>query len=360
MLFGKLLISLLVCIVSLHGFLFSKEATTAEFDAKHLHSIDHAIETFMQKYDIPGVVVAIFDEGKEKILSYGVADKKSGTKVTENTLFEIASLTKVFTTTALALHVLQGNMALTDPISKYFPELKNSSGHISKVTLLDLATHTSGLPRVGGNWRRDGRGKIFDFLQKWQPDSTIGIQYAYSNLAFGLLGFVLENVEKRSYGEVIKNDILVPLRMNMTFTQVPEALFSQYSQGYGLDGKPTLKRPHGYIPGSGAIRSTAKDLLKFLKANMGFSGQKTLFKAMQLAQQPFYKVKDHFTMGLGWQRWDVDGTLIIDKNGGLSGFTSYMGWIPEKHVGIIILTNKTKARPNPVGRYLLRHLSARH
>jgi beta-lactamase class C len=335
--------------------LFSEVRLSGDKKNKYLF-IDQAIATFMHQHSIPGVAVAIFDNGEERFFFYGIADKASRTKITENTIFEIASITKVFTTTALALHVLQGDMVLKDPISKYIPGLDKSAA-ISRVTLLDLATHTSSLPRVGGNWKIGGVDKIHQFLQHWKPNDPIGTHYDYSNLGFGLLGFALENVEKRTYDEVIRHDILLPLGMNMTFTEVPQSLLSQYAQGYTIDGKKALKRKHGYIPGSGAIRSTAKDLLKFLKANMGLTGPVKLLKAMQLAQQPYFKVRDHFFMGLGWQRFDIKGQLIIDKNGGVSGFTSYIGWIPEKRVGIVILTNKGKSRATQIGRNLLIHLS---
>ena len=324
--------------------------------SEQIHFIDDAIAAFMQEHDIPGVAVAIFDGKNDKILSYGVMNKDTHQKVTENTIFEIASVTKVFTTTAIALHVLNGQMALKDPISKFMPALADKKKVISRVTILELATHSSSLPRVGGNWHKDGFPKIIQFLQKWQPNEPIGTQYRYSNLGFGLFVYALENIEDRSYEEVIKGDILTPLGMNMTFSVVPQSLLTYHATGYDINGNATPKRHHGYIPGSGALRSTSKDLLKFLKANMAIQGPPQLIKAMQFAQQPFYEVRKHFFMGLGWQRIDYKGSLLIDKNGGLTGFTSYIGWIPEKHVGIIILTNKGKARTTEVGRFILHSL----
>jgi beta-lactamase class C len=332
---------------------FSEEVVTD----KNSLLIDKAITSFMQQHDVPGVAVAIVNGNSERIYTYGLADKKRNAKVTENTLFEIASITKVFTTTALALNVLQGKMGLEDPISKYIPGLDSPSSAISKVTLLDLATHTSSLPRVGGSWKEGGLQKIISFLQHWQPNFPIGTRYEYSNLGFGLLGYALETIEKRSYEEIIGEDILKPLGMHMTFTQVPESRLSLYAQGYNQKGNEAPRRIPGYLLGSGALRSTVKDMLKFLKANMGINTPESLLKAMQLTQQPFYTVRKHFIMGLGWQRFDFEGTLVINKNGGLTGFTSYIGWIPEKKIGVVILTNKGKARPTAVGRYLLTALS---
>lgn len=325
-----------------------------------IHLVDQAIAQFMHDHEIPGVSVAIFDGKNDKILSYGVMDKNTRQHVTENTIFEIASVTKVFTTTAIALHILKGEVALKDPISKFIPALADKTKAISRVTILELATHSSSLPRVGGNWHKDGFPKIVRFLQKWQPEEPIGTQYKYSNLGFGLLGYALENIENRSYEDVIKGDILAPLGMNMTFTVVPQSMNAYHATGYDNNGNPTPRRHHGYIPGSGALRSTTKDLLKFLKANMAIIGPPQLIKAMQFAQQPFYEVRKHFFMGLGWQRTDYKGILLIDKNGGLTGFTSYIGWIPEKQLGIVILTNKGKARTTEVGRLILQSLTERY
>lgn len=343
-----------ICVVQIllfHSFLLGFEEIQNTF-------IDREIDAFMSRYDIPGVAVALFDGDNDKVLCYGVANKITGAFVTENTIFELASVTKVFTTTSLALHVLDGDVALKDPISKYIPAIKTQRG-ASQITLLQLATHTSGLPRVGGNWHIGGADKIFQFLQLWSPNEGVPKRYAYSNLAFGLLGYTLEAVEKTSYDEIIHKEILAPLSMNRTFTQVPPSLLSHYAQGYDSDGKVAPRRLHGFIPGSGALRSTAKDMLKFLKANMGLMGPEKLVKAMRLAQEPYYKVRKDFTMGLGWQRVDIKGNTIIDKNGGVAGFTSYIGWIPKRRVGVVILTNKGKARTSQVGRDILEYLASK-
>lgn len=322
--------------------------------------VDEAIHEFMHRHAISGVAVALIDRESEQTISYGTADERTKSPVTEHTIFEIASVTKVFTTTALALHVLKGDMALDDPITDYIPALSNQSGAVKKVTLLELATHTSSFPRVGGDWHLGGARKIFLFLEKWHPQVKIGTRYAYSNLAFGLLGYALENVERKTYEEVIRDNILSPLGMNSTFTQVPSSFISEYAQGYTREGRIAKRRQPGYIPGSGALRSTSKDMLLFLKANMGLTGPEELQEAMKLAQQPYYKVRDHFEMGLGWQRFEREGTLIIDKNGGLAGFTSYIGWIPGKRLGVVILTNKGKARTTELGRSILERLQAFH
>lgn len=342
-------------------FVFSdgtKQVMSNDDQKSSVRVVDEVIHLFMQKYAISGVAVALIDGENEQTVAYGIADERTKSPVGDHTIFEIASVTKVFTTTALAIHVLKGDMALDDPITNYIPALSHQTGAVKKVTLLELATHTSSFPRVGGDWHLGGARKIFLFLEKWHPEIKIGPRYAYSNLAFGLLGYALENVERKTYEQVIRDAILRPLGMNSTFAQVPSSFASKYAQGYTQEGKIAKRRQPGYIPGSGALRSTSKDMLLFLKANMGLTGPRKLREAMKLAQQPYYKVRDDFEMGLGWQRFEREGTLIIDKNGGLSGFTSYIGWIPGKRLGVVILTNKGKADTTEVGRSILERLQA--
>jgi beta-lactamase class C len=328
-----------------------------------LYSYEDALKKeilkYMEEERIPGVAVAIFDDGKETILTFGMRDEQTQKPVTPDTIFEIASITKVFTSTALALHVLNGDMALNDPISNYLPALKKDSGAINKVTLLSLATHSSSLPRIAPEHKGHlpNRHQIIDFIQNWQPDTPIGSHYLYSNLAFGLLGYALENVERRPFEVVLMEDILLPLKMNHSFIHVPPADMHLYSQGYGKRGFAAPRRADNHLPGGGALRSTAADMLLFLKANLNVYGPEKLRAAMQETQKPFFKVSDKLTLGLGWQRVHIDKMLVIDKNGGLPGYSSYIGMIPEKKLGVVILMNRAHAESTEEGRYLLKFLA---
>lgn len=319
-------------------------------------ALNQKITAFMEKNSIPGAAFAFYDGEKAWISTYGVASKHTGAPVTKETIFEIASVTKVFTSTALALHVLAGDMSLNDPLSRFLPALNQVHGPISQVTLLNLATHSSSLPRVAPNrhGRVPNRKEIIEFIQNWQPQRPIGSHYLYSNLAFGLIGYALENVENRSFEEVMLHDILNPLDMRHTFTEVPERDMHLYADGYGPKGFKSPRRADNHLPGGGALRSTADDLLKFLMANLNIEGPKKLRQAMQNAQQPFFKVSDTLTLGLAWQRVPLDKMLVVDKNGGLPGFSSYIGMIPEKKIGVVILMNKSKAKSTKLGRHLLK------
>jgi beta-lactamase class C len=322
--------------------------------------VDTVIKPFMKENDVPGIAIGLYYKGDESVICYGLADKAKNVPVTQDTIFEIASITKVFTSTELALQVNRGYMSLSNPLSNYLPGITRYKGDINQVTLENLATHTSSLPRELPHLKK---GKAYDhtmvinFLQNWEPDYPIGTKYVYSNLGFGLLGYAIEDVEHMPYEQFIKNDLLTPLDMNSTMVDVPAYLLNNYAQGYSPQGNPVPRWPHTILPGGGALRSTASDMLKFLEANLGVKGSKEVLDAMQLAHQGFFKVNDKLTIGLGWQRVKVREMLIIDKNGGLPGFASYIGMIPEKKIGIVILANKSKIKSTLVGRQLLMRLA---
>lgn len=318
--------------------------------------VENAIQAFMADKNIPGVAVAVVNEDGGNILCFGVSDGQSNVPVTQDTIFDLASITKVFTSTELALEVERGKVSLSDPVARYLPQLQNG-GAINQVTLLQLATHTSSLPRVppplrGQKYQREG---VMQFLQFWQPNYPIGTHYLYSNLGFGVIGYALENVEQKPYQQLITDDILIPLGMRSTFVYLPLPLFQNYAQGYSIQGQPladTFQNISAW-PAGGALRSTIADMLKFLLANLGIAGPQDILQAMHMAQEGFYKVNDKLEMGLGWHRMNLNGTVIIEKNGGLPGFSSYIGRMANKNIGIVILVNKAKTHVTQIGRDIL-------
>lgn len=313
------------------------------------------IETVMSELDVPGVAVALCFKGQTFLYQFGYADRTLQIPITQNTIFELASITKVFTSTALALEVLAGKMALDDPVAKYIPQLSNSKNPISQIKLVDLATHTSSLPRMPPNHREKRTPQqLIAFLRNWSPAYPIASKYVYSNFAFALLGFAISQVEQENYDTVIHKLITEPLGMSSTGVHIPSSLLGHYAQGYAKNSKPAKRYHTPTWPGGGAIRSTSSDMLKFLEANLNLLGPLEMLKAMQFAQKSYFKVKSNFEMGLGWQRFQTeDNLLIIDKNGGLEGFSSYIGMIPAQKLGIVILMNKAKAHSTRLGRKIL-------
>lgn len=327
---------------------------------RQIEIIDKHILPYMKRERVPGMAVALFFQDKRYIVCYGIANLSDQKPVTPDTLFEIASITKVFTGTELALLVQKGLMQLNDPVTNYLPSISKNRGDIHRITLLQLATHTSGLPRgpppLKNNQSYDHES-VLRYLQDWKPTHSIGTRYLYSNLAFGVLGYALEDVREMPYGNLIKQDIALPLGMTSTVVNVPYDMAGRYAQGYTEEGNPSQKWSINAWEGGGALRSTAHDLLLFLEANLGIRGPPELLSAMQLAQKGYVTVNNRLTLGLGWQRVNRKGTLIIDKDGGLLGYASYIGMLPDKKIGIVLLSNKARIKVTQMGRLILSRIS---
>jgi beta-lactamase class C len=321
--------------------------------------IKSIVKLYMERKEIPGMTLGVVYGKQSNIYNFGFADLDLKTPVTQDTIFDLASITKVFTSTALALEIQNGKMTLKDPVTKFL-SISNQNEGLSKVTLLDLATHTSSLPRVPPSLRQGEKyssRKLMYYLEQWMPSYPVGTKFLYSNLGFGVLGYAIGNVNSQTYEDAIKDLITQPLGMTSTFIKIPSESFKQYAQGYSKEGNPVPPLPINAWPGGGALHSTSKDMLQFLKANLGVRGPPDLLKAMIFAQQPFFKVSDSLTMGLGWQRVERNGFLIIDKNGGVPGFSTYMGMIPEKKLGLVLMVNKGKGGSTGIGRLLLLRLA---
>lgn len=340
--------SLIALLLSFHA-LGSEESKVKSF-----------INQFKQQQDIPGLAAAIIEDGKVTFFFEGWANEKKKFPVTKDTLFEIGSITKVFTTDCLALELLKGTLELDTPAVNFIPEMQ---GHphlpFSKITVKQLATHTASLPSLPPSFTKHNKHKpyVLDFLKSWKPPYPLGTRYEYSNLSFGILGWVLAGIHHRSYYEVIQQEILRPLKMEHTFIDVPNTQFSHYALGHYENN--TLAPHMGPTPlgGGGALRSTLGDLTLFLLCNMGIQGPLPLIKACKLAQQPLVKVNDFMSMGLGWQNVHRNGAFIIDKNGATTGFSSYIGFLPEKNMGVVLLANKSRPNVGILGRKILFYLN---
>lgn len=343
---------------ALLGFIALSSALQAESSDPN-KVVEEVIKNFMKEKEIPGLAVGLIINNTPHVYFFGTANRTTNQPVTPDTIFEIASITKVFTSTLLAEEVLAGRMHLNDPVTKYL-KLPGRHGKIGKVTLETLATHTSSLPRVPPPrrpFRPHTHESVLEFLASWEPEYPIHTQYKYSNLGYGVLGFAIASVGGKPYFKMVEDNILQPLGMRSTFIEVPKALLPNYAQGYNEHGKPAPYYKLNAWPAGGALRSTISDMMKFLKANMGLEGPPRLLKSMQFAQQGLFKVGDHLTMGLGWQRFSTKKEVIVDKNGGVDGFSSYIGMNPDKKTGIVILVNKGKTGVTNSGRKILTRLA---
>ena len=315
-----------------------------------------------------GVAVAVRMNGTTSFFNYGFANNAQNRRVTEDSIFNLGSVGKVFATTLLAQAVKQGELSLDDPVAKYVTELQRGDD-IRRVTLGQLASHTSGLPRVPQQYEHWHRGNytwpdFVRFLNSWKadPKHEPGQQYLYSNAAMVLLRVALERRFNTRFAALMHERITVPLGMTSTALPLPRDLLGRAVQGYGQMGKP-IGRPgeeSGTFkwPGAGQIYSSSRDMATFLAANMGeLPDRRPMESAMALAQQPVFTVNPHFKQGLAWQDVSAGNLTIVDKNGGLPNTSTYIGFAPQQKLGIVILVNRGKQHATGIGRQILHALA---
>lgn len=295
------------------------------------------------------VMVEVSEKGT-RFVNYGKLNKDANAaNADEKTIYEIGSITKVFVGILLAESVRRGEVKLDDPISKYLPKnVKTPTLNGKEITLVDLATHTSALPRLPDNLApKNGLNpyadytaqNAYDFLSKYKLTREIGKQYEYSNFAIGLLGHILSLRTKMSLEQLLLTRILKPLKMTDTSFIVPTAKKSRFAQGLDEENNPTPSWDFDVLAGAGAIKTTSADMAKFISANLGLTKTplSTSFAEARkmLRQGQNTKVK----VGLCWNNVDLYGTEIFWHGGGTYGFSSYIAIAPSKKKGAFLVRN---------------------
>jgi len=320
-----------------------------------------------------GMAVAVHIDGRTLFYNFGMADAAKKQPITSDSLFNLASVGKVFSSTLLAQAVERGEVKLDDPVAKYVTELQQG-GDIKRVTLGALASHTSGLHRVPQQYEPRHRGQyslpdFIRYLNSWQADEghQPGQQDIYSNTGFVLLPLALQRRFNTPIAQLMQQRLLAPLAMTSTVMAVPKPnargqLAPEFRrravQGYNRDGNP-VGEP-GYIqgtfnwPGTGQMFSSARDMAIFLAANLGaLPNNRDLQQAMALAQQGVFTVRPRFTQALAWQVVRNGELTIVDKNGGLNNTATYIGMIPQQKLGIVILSNCGGEPATRIGRQIM-------
>ena len=262
-------------------------------------------------------------------------------------MFEIGSITKVFTGILLADMAAHGEIQLRAPAQRYAPPgltLPTRDGR--EITLLDLATHQSGLPRLPGNFARDDQsnpyaqyriGQLYEFLAAYELPHAIGSQYEYSNLGMGLLGHLLAARAGVDYETLVTARILSPLGMTMTGVTLSEAMTTHLAIGHNADGKPTALWDLPALAGAGALRSNIEDMLTFLAANVG-EPQTDLERAIRVSHQSV-RTGPGMDVALGWHVFPWSSSTIVFHGGGTGGYRSASYVYPSEGRGFVMLTN---------------------
>lgn len=328
--------------------------------------LQHRVE--VEKRDA-GIVVGIVDEHGGRIISDGKLDDGTDQEVNGDTLFEIGSITKTFTGLLLQEMVERGQMKLDDPVAQYLPaSVKLPIYQGRQITLLQLATHTSGFPdgpdnldpKRADNSRADYTFEKLDaFVSGYKLTREPGSKHEYSTVGIALLGQAIALKAQTNYESLVVDRICRPLKMDSTrITLLPE-LKSRFAQGHNYYGYRVSHTDWGALSPGAALRSTANDMLKYISANLGLTSS-SLTPAMEKTHVSYFQAHlDSDTdvdtdIGLTWMIMHAsDDTTLIGHGGLTRGFVTFIGFDLTRHRGVVVLCNSLDLDVSRIGRILL-------
>jgi CubicO group peptidase (beta-lactamase class C family) len=310
-----------------------------------------------------GIVVGVIGSNGRRVIAQGHLDGGDPRPLNGDTVYEIGSITKVFTSLLLADMTQRGQVSLDDPVAKYLPStVKIPDRNGRKITLVDLATHTSGLPRMPGNFNPKNPNnpfadytveQLYQFLSSYQLPRDIGSQCEYSNLGGGLLGHVMERIADMDYESLVCSRICAPLGMNDTRITLTPEMKVRLAVGHNAELKPVENWDIAALAGAGALRSTVNDLLIFLSANLGFT-KSPLAPAMatqlKVRRPTVQDPRDYYS--LGWGISLSNGKEVICHSGGTGGYCTWTGYDASARAGVVVLSN-TAFHVDDIGLHLL-------
>lgn len=312
-------------------------------------AVDSAVRSYIELAATTGLSLGILRNGEVYYYNYGEKRKGAGELPTENTLYEIGSITKTFTAILLADAVQNNKIRLNDPVNKYLPDSINRLEFEGQpVTIQMLSNHSSGLPRMPLNFSRYAANpfnpyrqyavtQLFEFYKQFKPYRKPGSVFEYSNLAVATLGVILEKIHRKPFGQLVIEKICQPLNMNDTRQFIAPADSLRVAPGYNEQG--VLNGPWDFqaFAAAGALRSTAADMLKYAVANIN-TGNTALHKAIQSTHHVTFSEGTTKT-ALGWIIIKPGKEEVLFHNGGTGGYRSYLAINKNQKFAVVVLSN---------------------
>lgn len=300
-----------------------------------------------------GGVIAWIDGEKTGVRGFGRLSRKGKQDVDGDTIFEIGSISKVFTTTILCRTIRDGKIKLSDTLAEVLGKEIKLTPTVAKITIEELATHTSGLPRMPLNHKPKtiadpyvdyGREQLFDFMANFNVNEKSKGRVEYSNLGMGLLGTVLEIVLDKKYEVLVSELVTKPLSMKATASNGQGA-----NQATGHSGKLAVSPwKFNALAGAGDLVSTANNMLMFGRACLN-QDDGEIGKAIGMASRMRAKVSDEMRVGLGWHSFEKDKRQVIWHNGGTGGFSSFLGFEKSTNRMFFAVVNSNGPEVTPLG-----------
>lgn len=348
--------------------LFSAAAAARTAQAGVEQGVDEAIRPLMRENDVPGMAVAVSVGGSRHFFNYGTASRESGQPVTQDTIFEIGSVSKTFTALLAAYAQVTGKLALRDKASQHLSALAGT--RFDRISLADLGTYTAGgLPLQFPDEVIDGE-TMLAYFKGWRPTYAPGTHRLYSNPSIGLFGHLVAASLGRPFDNLMEDMMFPMLGLRRTFIKVPPGHMGAYASGYARDGKPIRVSPGVFDSQAYGVKTTADDLIRCVEANMdGSHLHANLQRAAATTHAGHYRVGE-MTQGLGWEMYAYPTTLdelqsgnsrevmfeahrvdrpraalpgkdvLLNKTGSTNGFGAYVAFVPARRVGIVMLANR--------------------
>ena len=323
------------------------------------HQLPEPNKQFLLSDTVVKIIEENVENGKHQSLFVAMIDEKGiqqyfaghtkngGDPIDENTIFEIGSVSKVFTNLLLADMIEKDEINLNDSIDKFLPEGVNTPTYNGKkITLLDLSTHTSGLPRwPEGFSTRDtdktkdyDREELYEYLTNAEITKEIGSEYSYSNIGTSLLGHILSLQAEQSYEDLLKERVFDKFEMNSTCVKKCDAFLDRFTTPHRLGFQVDEINLTDDLAGAGEIRSSGKDMTSFLSYVMGLK-ESEMKDSIKLTHRIHHQITDQSFIGLGWHITQFEDRTIIWHNGATIGSTSFVGFDPESKQGVVVLSN---------------------
>ena len=306
-----------------------------------------------------GVAIGVLQHGTRRIFTYG--------PIKEDSIFEIGSVTKTFTGLILAQMVVQHKVKLDDPVRELLPPGTVAKPDGAEITLLDLATQHSGLPRMPDNFNpadlqdpyADYRpANLYEYLAKHGVSKPADAKFNYSNLGVGLLGQALANRAATTYPDLLKTLVAEPLKLNDTVVKLSPEQEKRFAQGHGPGHQPAHPWTLDALAGAGAVRSTAGDMLTYLEAQLHPDRTAgTLPAALAMCHDLRSDMSPNMKIGLAWL-FETD-TGNFWHNGATGAYSSYALFNPKEDFAVIVLFNATVSGNGSFADTLGQHIAQR-
>ena len=354
--------------------IFPLASMAADDGATLRATVDTAARQIMVEHEVPGMAVAVTVNGQTYFFNYGVASRANMTPVSENTLFELGSVSKTFAATLATYAQERGMLSLQEHPGKYVPALKGSA--IDQASLLHLGTYSAGgLPLQVPDEISD-MNQMMAYFQHWKPDGAAGTLRRYSNPSIGLMGHIVALAMHSDFAGAADGTLFPQLGLQNTFVRVPARAMANYAWGYNQANKAVRVNPGLFDAEAYGVKSSAADMIAFVRVNIAPDQLAEPLRRAVLATHVAYYEVGAMQQGLGWEQYPYPVTLerlldgnsqsmimgsnparqldpprppfapaLFNKTGSTGGFGSYVLFVPEKKIGMVMLANRNYPIP---------------